>query len=210
MTLAKGLPEIDPPRAKNHPFATEKLSPDGSCFEFVEFTYTPTPPVLFSRPDMPPYSDLPVERWPKTEAEFQKLTRGMIQQGFAFADRDPRPEQAARSRREELETRDRWLRKERLFNKGTRQLTRKAAAELRLLRLLYPAPPRIESPEGHDELRARDHPFATEEPASDGNFYKEYVEFTDSPPLVFGDPNRPPYSDLPQDTPSPPGSKDRS
>ena len=63
-----------------HPFAIEEPAPDGNFYEgFAEFTYSP--PLVFSDPNRPPYSDLPAEKWPKTEEEeFKKFTQGMIRQ----------------------------------------------------------------------------------------------------------------------------------
>ena len=134
-----------------------------------------------------------------------------------FDSYDKGPEATLRRRREELETLDLRLRQERLNKK--RRLTRKAEAELQLLRWLYPPQPPpgtgltgmtlaaerciseetlARSPEDIEDWRARDHPFATEEPDLDGNFYgfvgPDYI-----PPLVFGRLDFPPYLDLPEE-----------
>ena len=76
------------------------------------------------------------------------------------------PEQTARRRRQELEALAIQLARERFFEKRTARLSRKAAAELRMLRWLYPPLPPSQILDGEDDWRAEDHPFTTEQPAA--------------------------------------------
>jgi hypothetical protein len=107
------------------------------------------------------------------------------------------PEETARRRRKELQDLSLRLRSQR-HEKGTAGLKRNAAATLRMLRWLYPALPPPKYQEGdEDDPRVKDHPFATEHPAADGNFYaiKDYSDH--NPPFGFPNSNDPPSSHLP-------------
>jgi len=110
------------------------------------------------------------------------------------------PEQTARRRREELESAELLFRKTRFFREQNRPPapSRKDKRDLRLLRWLYPPrhPDRQEPDVDHDEMMSRDHPFALEKPDADGFFYV-FEEFVDVPPVVFSNPNYPPYRGLP-------------
>jgi hypothetical protein len=84
------------------------------------------------------------------------------------------PESMARRRRQALEEADRRFRMSRLAgNFRAPPLSRKERHELKLLRLFYPAEPNQSlSPFEDDEFETRrNHPFAHELPAPDGNFY---------------------------------------
>jgi hypothetical protein len=113
------------------------------------------------------------------------------------------PEQIARRRRQRLERADQKFRAGRFFKEpGARVLSRKNRNDLRLLRLLYPAPASVkrdisEGIEDIEDIRCQDHPFAVEEPDSDGNFYTFDAPLVGMPPFIYSNPGYPPYSELP-------------
>jgi hypothetical protein len=86
------------------------------------------------------------------------------------------PESIARRRREALQDAERQFKKSRLTGEFcAAPLSRKDRNELKLLRWLYPEPKRNLSQLDDDEFdRYRDHPFADELPAPDGNFYPRH------------------------------------
>jgi len=91
------------------------------------------------------------------------------------------PESLARRRRAALEKADRRFRMYRLDGDF---LSRKERHELNLLRRLYPAEPNQSlSPLEDDEFETRrDHPFAHELPAPDGNFYPRHSKLRPAAP----------------------------
>src|SRR5579862_4005866 len=110
------------------------------------------------------------------------------------------PEQTARRRREELEGAELLFRKTRFFREENRPPapSRRDRSDLRLLRWLYPPRYRVrqEPDVDHDEMMSRDHPFNLEKPDAEGLFYT-FEEFVEVPPVVFSNPNYPPYRGLP-------------
>jgi hypothetical protein len=82
--LSKPAPEewdqIDERRAADHPFTSEEPDLGNGMF------YAPMdgPQYVYSDPNGLPYSELPISKWPKTEAEFKELTKGLIKQGFRY------------------------------------------------------------------------------------------------------------------------------
>jgi hypothetical protein len=87
------------------------------------------------------------------------------------------PESMARRRRQALEEADRRFRMSRLAgNFRAPRLSRNERHELKLLRRFYPAEPKqSRSPFEDDGFETgRDHPFAHELPAPDGNFYPRH------------------------------------
>jgi hypothetical protein len=87
------------------------------------------------------------------------------------------PEAIARRRREALEDADRRFRKYRFTGEFyAPPLSRKDRNELKLLRRLYPAGPKpiLSELDDIEFDMYRDHPFADELPASDGNFYPRH------------------------------------
>ena len=109
------------------------------------------------------------------------------------------PESIARRRRAALQDAERRFKMSRLFGDFyAAPLSRKERNELKLLRRLYPEPKRnLSQLDGDGFEMYRDHPFADELPAPDGNFYPRHsklrpagaaddlsVERGDGPPIA--------------------------
>jgi hypothetical protein len=95
------------------------------------------------------------------------------------------PEAIARSRHSELQDADRRFRRYRSSG-GLRAppLSRQERSTLKLLRWLYPAEPKADLAQLEtDEFEMlRDHPFADQLPAPDGNFYPRHSKLRPGPP----------------------------
>jgi hypothetical protein len=94
------------------------------------------------------------------------------------------PEAVARRRREALQDAERRFKKSRLTGDFyAAPLSRKDRNELKLLRWLYPAEPKLNlSGLDDDGLEMRYHPFADELPAPDGNFYPRHSKLRPAAP----------------------------
>jgi hypothetical protein len=94
------------------------------------------------------------------------------------------PESIARRRRAALEDAERKFKKSRLTGDFyAAPLSRKDRNELRLLRWLYPAEPKLNlSGLDDDGLEMHHHPFADELPAPDGNFYPRHSKLRPAAP----------------------------
>ena len=94
------------------------------------------------------------------------------------------PEAVARRRREALQDAERRFKKSRLTGEFyAAPLSRKDRNELRLLRWLYPAEPKLNlSGLDDDGLEMHHHPFADELPAPDGNFYPRHSKLRPAAP----------------------------
>jgi hypothetical protein len=94
------------------------------------------------------------------------------------------PEAVARRRREALQDAERRFKKSRLTGEFyAAPLSRKDRNELKLLRWLYPEPKRdLSQLDGDGFEMYRDHPFADELPAPDGNFYPRHSKLRPAAP----------------------------